>query len=58
MERENKIKVLREQLLNGTNMTDEEYKQVPIDYCNEIDKGPFINRTKEIMEIAKKWHLI
>lgn len=58
MENKDKIKLFREKLSTESDMTDEEYKQVLIDYCNEIDKEPSTNITKEIMDFAKKWKII
>ena len=51
---ENKIKYLEEQLLNDTDMTDEEYQKCLIDYCNEIDKEPDIDITDEFFETLKR----
>lgn len=58
MENENKIKVLKKQILNETNMTEEKQNQYLVELCKIIDNGKETNLTKTIDEAIKKWKLM
>ena len=42
------------QLLDESKKVEEEYNQILIDLCKEIEKGPSKNITKEFIEMTKR----
>lgn len=57
MERENKIKLLEERIIDESSLDDEEYLKKIIDLCDELDKRPCVDGTEAIYEVIKRWNL-